>query len=134
MKRASEVPPVVLSSGVRPVTCLTAAATRSLNGPGGVTKASPETFTRRSKRPPTPAQRSVSHVSTSPAVCRSLKRTLKRAWAWAGITFDVGLPTSTDVMVTVEGWKCSVPSSSGVPSMAASIRIRRGIGLSARCG
>ncbi len=36
MKRASEVPPEVDSSGVRPVSARTAAATRSVKGPGSV--------------------------------------------------------------------------------------------------
>ena len=40
MKRASEVPPVVDSSGLRPVTSLTAFATSSVNGPGLVTNTS----------------------------------------------------------------------------------------------
>src|SRR6185437_3718721 len=39
MKRASDVPPPVESDGVRPVTSRTAAATRSVNGPGLVRKA-----------------------------------------------------------------------------------------------
>src|SRR6202012_2663011 len=37
MKRASEVPPLVLSSGLRPVTCSMAATARSVNAPGLVT-------------------------------------------------------------------------------------------------
>ena len=41
MKRASEVPPLVESSGWSPVTSFTAAATRSVKGPGSVRKASP---------------------------------------------------------------------------------------------
>ena len=40
MKRASEVPPLVESAGRRPVTSSTAAATRSVNGPRVVRKAS----------------------------------------------------------------------------------------------
>ena len=38
MKRASEVPPVVESTGVRPVTSRIALATVSVKGPGAVTK------------------------------------------------------------------------------------------------
>ena len=37
MKRASEVPPLVLSSGLRPVTSSIAATARSVKGPGFVT-------------------------------------------------------------------------------------------------
>ena len=42
MKRASEVPPEVESSGVTPVSAATARATRSVKGPGAVRKLSPE--------------------------------------------------------------------------------------------
>src|SRR5450759_5438185 len=37
MKRASEVPPLVESCGVRPVTFVIASVTSSVNGPGSVT-------------------------------------------------------------------------------------------------
>jgi hypothetical protein len=40
MKRASEVPPEVESSGLRPVTSSIAATARSVNGPGFVTNTS----------------------------------------------------------------------------------------------
>ena len=47
MKRASDVPPVVLSAGVRPVTSVIAATRISLSLPRGVRKDSPETSTAR---------------------------------------------------------------------------------------
>ena len=40
-QRASEVPPLVPSSGVRPVTSCTAPVSMSESGPGSVRKASP---------------------------------------------------------------------------------------------
>jgi|GEM_PF-5383388 len=56
-KRASEVPPVVESSGVRPVSAATARVIRVERGPGGVRKLSPELWTFRSKVTPVgPAQ------------------------------------------------------------------------------
>src|SRR5438105_12240594 len=45
IKRASEVPPVVLNSGVLPVTCRIASARQSLSIPGAATNASPLTET-----------------------------------------------------------------------------------------
>ena len=48
MKRASEVPPVVESSGVQAGHGLDRAVTRSLSGPGGVTNDTPEHSVRSS--------------------------------------------------------------------------------------
>ena len=56
MKRASEVPPPVESEGLRPVTSVTASATRSVNGPGLVRKATALLGSKVSvARPPTSA-------------------------------------------------------------------------------
>src|SRR3954470_11463472 len=57
MKRASEVPPVVLSSGVRPVTAPIASVRQSLTGPGGTRKDSPLTSHVSAYLPPIGAGR-----------------------------------------------------------------------------
>ena len=55
MKRASEVPPVVDSSGLRPATSRQASLTASTKGPGSVRKASPETLICSASLPANPA-------------------------------------------------------------------------------
>ena len=56
MKRASEVPPEVESSGVRPVSSRIAPASSAVSGPGEVTKASPLVLIARSWRSSTRRQ------------------------------------------------------------------------------
>ena len=55
MKRASEVPPVVLSSGVLPVTVPIAAVKHSLTVPGGTRNDSPLTSQTSRYLPPSEA-------------------------------------------------------------------------------
>ncbi len=85
MKRASEVPPVVESLGLPPVTASMAPATSSTNGPGCATKelafdGSQSTCQRMLLPAASAAMRSTSAFRDS-WLCRSLKRMLKRARA-----------------------------------------------------
>ena len=65
---------------------------------------------------------------------RSLKRTLNRAVASAGMTLDAGLPTSTLVTSRFDGWKSVLPSSRRSVVRRWRRRTSFGTGLSARCG
>src|SRR5947209_7746390 len=83
MKRASDVPPVVDSIGVRPVTSVMALLIISTNGPGVVTNTSEldgsQSMCQRMRFPAASrARRSTSARSSSRARV-SLKRMLKRA-------------------------------------------------------
>src|SRR6266568_9448899 len=94
MNRASEVPPVVLSSGTRPVTAPIAALRHSLTGPGGTRNDSPLTSQASWYLPPTAANFSATQVLRVSLVHRSLKRMLKVARAPPGTTLVAGLPMS----------------------------------------
>ena len=138
MKRASEVPPEVESSGVVPVSAATAPTTRSVKGPGSVRKLSPEISKRAAM--PTPkaaaarsASSSIQSLSERP-VWASLKRMLTVARASAGMTFEAGLPTSIVVIARVEGPKWSVPVSSWREARRSSRRTSAGSGFFARSG
>ena len=97
MKRASDVPPVVLRAGVTPVTAATESAMIVLNRPGGVTKASPETSDRHVVGLAGRIEARTDDALEARAGERSLKRTLKRAAAAPGMTFVASLPTSIEV-------------------------------------
>ncbi|MNL60380.1 hypothetical protein D3C87_1841850 [compost metagenome] len=63
-----------------------------------------------------------------------MKRMLKAADAFAGMTLTAPLPTSIVVTSRFDGWKFSVPLSKGGSISAwVSCRMPR-TGLSARCG
>ena len=134
MKRASEVPPVVLSSGVRPVTAPIAAARQSLTGPGGTRNDSPLTSQESRYLPPTAASRRSTQSCRLALDHLSLKRMLNVARATPGAMLVAGLPMSIVVTCRLDGWKCSVPSSSGVVVKACSIATSRCAALSTRCG
>ena len=138
MKRASEVPPVVESSALRPVTAAAASETTSTKGPGSVRKASPLTAMRTWTLPanPSPALAASASIQSLRAwpVWAGLKRMFSRALAWAGITLVAGLPTSMVVTSRFDGWNSGWPSSSRRACSAASSRISTGTGLAARCG
>src|SRR5205807_6049216 len=103
MKRASEVPPVVLSSGVRPVTAPIAALRHSLTGPGGTRKDSPLTSQASFTLPPTAASFSATQDLRVSLVHRSLKRILNVARAKPGTTLVAGLPISIVVTWRLDG-------------------------------
>ena len=108
MKRASDVPPVVESSGVWPLTAVTASATRLLKSPGGVRKASPETEISMSmafELPATSARTVSRYLDRLLPECWSLKRIFSLAVAVAGIRLVVGLPTSIVVISRLVGGK-----------------------------
>src|SRR4029079_5520153 len=98
MKRASEVPPVVDSSGLRPVTSVTAPATSSVNGPVSTTNTSAldgsNCNEKRMLLPAALAARSSNSCFKESCVWQSLKRMLNRALASPGMRLTVGLPTS----------------------------------------
>ena len=87
--RASDVPPVVDSFGVIPVSACTAALTRSDKAPGGVKKLSPDTRTGMSMFTPNSAATASTwlciHAITDALVCRSLNRTFAVARHDAGL-------------------------------------------------
>src|SRR3546814_4238521 len=66
-KRASDVPPLVDSSGSRPVACVIAAAIMSENSPGGVRNGSPLIFASNSP----PSDRSEEHTSELQSLMRN---------------------------------------------------------------
>src|SRR6185295_19703661 len=105
MKRASEVPPVVLSSGVWPVTAPIAAARAALTGPGGTRNDSP-LISQVSRYLPPIAASFLSIAARNVALDqRSLRRMLNVARARPGTTLVAGLPISIVVTCNVEGWK-----------------------------
>ena len=109
MKRASEVPPVVDSSGVTPDTEATASAARAVKSPSGVRKASPlmaaVSETRPSNPSPALAHSASSQATRSAPLWPGLNRMFRPAFAVAGITLVAALPTSTVVTSRFEGWK-----------------------------
>src|ERR1700681_1342447 len=120
MKRASEVPPLVLSSGWRPVTSSIAATARSVNGPGFVTKTlefdGSHTIRARMRLPAAFTRRASTSSRKLSWVWLSLKRMLNFAPAWPGITLLAVLPTSTEVNSRLEAWNWALPWSSGSQS------------------
>src|SRR5258708_24190450 len=94
MNRASEVPPVVLSSGVRPVTRLMAVVRQSLTTPGGTRNDSPLTSQVNLYDVPTPSSLFATQSLSLALVHRSLKRMLNVARAAPGMTLVAGLPTA----------------------------------------
>ena len=76
MKRASEVPPLVESSGLRPVTSSIAATARSVNGPGLVTNTfefdGSQTMRALMRLPQAFASRASTRSRRLCCVCRSL--------------------------------------------------------------
>jgi hypothetical protein len=108
MKRASLVPPVVDSSGTRPVASPTAATITSVKGLGAVRKASPLILHslhlgRRSPgRPRGTRPRSSGQVA---ALVGRVEADVDPRLGRAGMTLVAGLPTSTVVTSRFDGWK-----------------------------
>ena len=117
MKRASEVPPEVESSGLRPVTSSIALTARSVKAPGLVTNTLEleysHTMRARMRLPQAFASRSSTSARSVSCVWLSLKRMLNFARACAGITLLAVLPTSTEVNSRFDAWNCALPWSSG---------------------
>ena len=67
MKRASEMPPVVQSSGSRPATSRTAPAQISTKSPGSVMKAFPVSFVRSETAPANASSALAAHSACSQA-------------------------------------------------------------------
>src|SRR5690242_11083480 len=113
MKRASDVPPVVDNSGVRPVASAIAFATISVNGPGLVTNTFAFEYCHSNLNctafPAALRVRSSSSAFSESCVWQSLKRILKLARASLGMRLTVLLPTSTEVNSRCEGWKLALP-------------------------
>jgi hypothetical protein len=109
MKRASEVPPVVDSFGVRPVTSVMALLIIATNGPGVVRNTSEfddsQSMCQRMLLPAAFATRRSTSSRSSARLRMSLKRMLKRARASAGIRLTVLLPTSIEVNSRLDGPK-----------------------------
>ena len=95
MKRASEVPPLVESSGLRPVTSSIALTARSVKAPGFVTNTLEleysHTMRARMRLPQAFASRSSTSARSVSWVWLSLKRMLNFARAWPGITLLGGV-------------------------------------------
>ena len=132
MKRASEVPPPVESSGARPVTSATASATRSVNGPrggeerDGVGGVEGQFVARRRSRRGGGGFR----LSSVAGVQRSLKRMLKTSADFAGNHVGRGIADvdGDDFEVgRLEIRAC--PSSSGGACSASSARGRARDGI-----
>jgi len=96
-KRASEVPPVVDSSGRRPCRASIASPIRVEKAPGAVRKASPEMRAMTWAAGAWRVTISSIRVTRSAPRCRSLKRIDSRAEACAGMTLVAGLPTVMSV-------------------------------------
>ena len=113
MKRASDVPPEVESSGLRPVTSSIALTARSVNAPGFVTNTLEleysHTMRARMRLPQAFASRSSTSARSVSWVWLSLKRMLNFARACPGITLLAVLPTSTEVNSRFDAWNCALP-------------------------
>ena len=94
MKRPSEVPPVVDSSGSQPVTSTTACTTASESWPGGVKNGSPDTNHSSEYLTPCRSRIAVTVRCSFSTVCSVEKRRLKRARSSPGITFGAPVPAA----------------------------------------
>ena len=111
MNRASDVPPDVESSGLKPVR----AVDRLRNeigesiglGEEGRTHCRARRRDRSAQLLPPLAQRRAISASSVAGVQRSLNLTLKCACAFAGMTFIAGLPTSIVTISRFDGSKCA---------------------------
>ena len=116
MKRASDVPPLVESAGLRPVTSSTALATRSVKAPRLVRNATALVGSKLSATRAPPAAAATRRSISALRVCgvhRSLKRMLKTRRTSPGMTLVAGLPTSTLTTSRLEASKSGVPAIEG---------------------
>ena len=118
MKRASDVPPLVVSAGSRRVTAMAAPRMVSTSGPGLVRNTSPMPSKASEKRAPTSlaafSHCARTHASTLGARVQVVVADVEVGPRRAGMTLVAVFGTEMIVACRLEGWKCAVPLSSGV--------------------
>ncbi len=134
MKRPSDVPPVVDSSAVTPVSSRMALTSASVSEPRGVRKGSPPSSQSSVYSRPWRSSTSCTRAFRPSGVLAVEKRKLNSATASPGTTLVAPVPEFRFETWNVVGGKYSLPWSHSIATISASAGASWCTGLRARCG